>query len=423
MVTATTIKKGYKQTELGVIPEDWDVFDITQLIDRANGIKIGPFGSQLKKELLTNSGYKVYGQENVYERDMEIGKRYISKEHFKMLNSCELIEGDFIISMMGTIGKCMIVPELKESGIMDSHLIRLRLDRKKLDAELLFHFFSSSILINQVKKLSVGGIMDGLSSKIIKSIQVPLPTTKAEQTAIATIFSDTDALIERLEKLIAKKIAIKQGTMQQLLTGKKRLQGFSGEWKMKTLGEIATIVGGGTPSTYSPNYWNGTINWFTPTEIGLNKYTYSSLRKITKEGLKNCSARILPTGTVLLTTRAGIGDMSILMNEGCTNQGFQSLIANNDTSYEFLYYLVSTLKNILIKNASGSTFLEISPNKIKQIEVKIPSIKEQTAIVVILSDMDAEIENLEQKRDKYTMLKQGMMQQLLTGRIRIHATN
>jgi type I restriction enzyme S subunit len=111
------------------------------------------------------------------------------------------------------------------------------------------------------------------------------------------------------------------------------------------------------------------------------------------------------------------------MNEGCTNQGFQSLIANNDTSYEFLYYLVSTLKNILIKNASGSTFLEISPNKIKQIEVKIPSIEEQTAIVVILSDMDAEIENLEQKRDKYTMLRQGMMQQLLTGRIRMHATN
>jgi type I restriction enzyme S subunit len=139
--------------------------------------------------------------------------------------------------------------------------------------------------------------------------------------------------------------------------------------------------------------------------------------------LKNCSARILPTGTVLLTTRAGIGDMSILMNEGCTNQGFQSLIANNDTSYEFLYYLVSTLKNVLIQNASGSTFLEISPNKIKQIDAKIPNLKEQNAIAAILSDMDADIESLEQKRDKYTMLKQGMMQQLLTGGIRIHAAN
>jgi type I restriction enzyme S subunit len=209
--------------------------------------------------------------------------------------------------------------------------------------------------------------------------------------------------------------------MQQLLTGKKRLPGFSGEQEIKKLGEIATVVGGGTPSTYIPNYWNGMINWYTPTEIGLNKYTYSSLRKITKEGLKNCSAKILPKGSILLTTRAGIGDVSILMNEGCTNQGFQSLVANDDINYEFLYYLISTLKNILIQNASGSTFLEISPNKIKQIEVKIPNLKEQIAIAAILSDMDAEIESLEQKKNKYNMLKQGMMQQLLTGKIRIYA--
>jgi type I restriction enzyme S subunit len=205
------------------------------------------------------------------------------------------------------------------------------------------------------------------------------------------------------------------------LTGKKRLAGFSGEWEVKRLGEVAEIIGGGTPSTFVSDYWNGNINWFTPTEIGTEKYVFDSVRKITKDGLINCSARILPIGTILLTSRAGIGDIGILKKEACTNQGFQSLVAKDGFYNEFLYYLVSTLKNVLIQNASGSTFLEISPNKIKQIQISIPSIEEQTAIATILSDMDAEISQLEARRAKTAQLKQGMMQELLTGRIRLNS--
>ncbi|MCK5343983.1 MAG: restriction endonuclease subunit S, partial [Candidatus Heimdallarchaeota archaeon] len=282
-----------------------------------------------------------------------------------------------------------------------------------------FIYFLLQSIQENIYKMQTGGAQPHIHPTELKSLLVIKPPI-SEQNAIATILSDTDALIDHLEKLIAKKKNIKQGAMQQLLTGKKRLPGFSGEWEVKKLGDVANVVGGGTPSTHIANYWNGSINWFTPTEIGRHKYTFHSFRKITKEGLKNCSARLLPKGTVLLTSRAGIGDISILMNEGCTNQGFQSLIANKDVSYEFLYYLVSTLKNVLIQNASGSTFLEISPNRIKQIEVIIPNLKEQSAIATILSDMDSEIEALEQKRDKYTIIKQGMMQQLLTGRIRVH---
>ena len=128
---------------------------------------------------------------------------------------------------------------------------------------------------------------------------------------------------------------------------------------------------------------------------------------------------MLPVGTILLTTRAGIGDLSILMMEGCTNQGFQSLIAKEGYFNEYLYYLMQTMKNVLIQNASGSTFLEISPNKIKQIEISIPSFEEQTRIATILSDMDAEITALETKLEKYKKVKLGMMQNLLTGKIRL----
>ncbi len=116
------------------------------------------------------------------------------------------------------------------------------------------------------------------------------------------------------------------------------------DWKIQKLGELANVIGGGTPSSFNKSYWNGNINWFTPTEIGKHKYTYESVRKLTKAGYDNCSAKMLPIGSILLTTRAGIGDLSILKTEGCTNQGFQSFVSFDSIDNEFLYYLLSTLK-------------------------------------------------------------------------------
>lgn len=186
------------------------------------------------------------------------------------------------------------------------------------------------------------------------------------------------------------------------------------DWEIKTLGDLAFVIGGGTPKTNVNSYWNGNINWFTPTEVGLKKYSYSSIRKITIQGLENCSARILPIGTILLTTRAGIGDVTILMSEASTNQGFQSFVANKNTNNEYLYYLISTLKKELLKNSSGSTFLEISPNKLKSIVVRVPStLEEQTLIGTALSNADNWITNLDNLLIKKRQIKQGALQELL----------
>jgi type I restriction enzyme S subunit len=187
------------------------------------------------------------------------------------------------------------------------------------------------------------------------------------------------------------------------------------DWNVLTINDVATVIGGGTPSTFVSEYWNGNINWFTPTEIGKNKYSYQSKRKITSLGLSNSSAQILPIGTILMSTRASIGDLSILLNEATTNQGFQSLIAKNDFYNEFLYYLIQNNKSKLIKNSSGSTFLEISPNKVKSIEIPIPpTLEEQKAIATALSDVDELISNLDKLITKKKSLKQGAIQQLLT---------
>lgn len=206
--------------------KEWTTKNIPDILQKQVGIKIGPFGSQLKKEyLLDNGPYRVYGQENVYARNFSIGNRYLSRERFAQLQSCEIKEGDFLISTMGTIGKCAIVPAGIHKGIMDSHLIRLRIDETMVLPEYLLHLFSEELgyLRNQTSKLSVGGIMDGLSTKIVNSLVVRYPEDIHEQETIAEILSNMDSEIEALEQKLAKYRQVKQGMMQQLLTGKIRL--------------------------------------------------------------------------------------------------------------------------------------------------------------------------------------------------------
>ncbi len=150
------------------------------------------------------------------------------------------------------------------------------------------------------------------------------------------------------------------------------------------------MVGGGTPDTTVKSYWGGDIQWFTPSEIGKNKYVDFSLRTITRDGLDNSSAKLLPLHTILLSSRATVGECSIASNECTTNQGFQSLIAKQ-CNIDFLYYLIQTKKKDLIRNACGSTFLEISANEIRKIKVAVPVQNEQEQIAKLLSLVDERI--------------------------------
>ncbi|GAA8470270.1 restriction endonuclease subunit S [Helicobacter pylori] len=194
-------------------------------------------------------------------------------------------------------------------------------------------------------------------------------------------------------------------------------------WQRVRLGDIAEIIGGGTPSTQITSFWNGSINWFTPTEIGITKYVYKSQRTITPLGLKNSSAKLLPIGTILLTSRASIGDCAILKVVATTNQGFQSLIPLEKINNEFLYYLILTLKNKLLKLASGSTFLEVSPNKIKNLLIPLPPLNEQIAIANILSDVDRYLYSLRALILKKESVKKALSFELLSQRKRLRGFN
>ncbi|NHA63131.1 restriction endonuclease subunit S [Helicobacter pylori] len=194
-------------------------------------------------------------------------------------------------------------------------------------------------------------------------------------------------------------------------------------WQRVRLGDIAEIIGGGTPSTQITSFWNGSINWFTPTEIGITKYVYKSQRTITLLGLKKSSAKLLPIGTILLTSRASIGDCAILKVVATTNQGFQSLIPLEKINNEFLYYLMLTLKNKLLKLASGSTFLEVSPNKIKNLLIPLPPLNEQIAIANVLSDVDRYLYSLDALILKKESVKKALSFELLSQRKRLKGFN
>ncbi|GAA7337282.1 restriction endonuclease subunit S [Helicobacter pylori] len=194
-------------------------------------------------------------------------------------------------------------------------------------------------------------------------------------------------------------------------------------WQRVRLGDIAEIIGGGTPSTQITSFWNGSINWFTPTEIGITKYVYRSQRTITPLGLKNSSTKLLPIGTILLTSRASIGDCAILKVVATTNQGFQSLIPLEKINNEFLYYLILTLKNKLLKLASGSTFLEVSPNKIKNLLIPLPPLNEQSTIANILSGLDRYLCALDALILKKEGVKKALSFELLSQRKRLKGFN
>ncbi|EMJ42773.1 restriction endonuclease subunit S [Helicobacter pylori] len=195
------------------------------------------------------------------------------------------------------------------------------------------------------------------------------------------------------------------------------------DWKKVRLGDIAEIIGGGTPSTQITSFWNGSINWFTATEIGITKYVYKSQRTITPLGLKKSSAKLLPIGTILLTSRASIGDCAILKVVATTNQDFQSLIPLEKINNEFLYYLMLTLKNKLLKLASGSIFLGVSPNKIKNLLIPLPPLNEQAAIANVLSDVDHYLYSLDALILKKESVKKALSFELLSQRKRLKGFN
>jgi type I restriction enzyme, S subunit len=232
-----------------------------------------------------------------------------------------------------------------------------------IDSLFASYWFKSPRLVYLFWAYSYGLTNDRLRLYFKDFARIPVSVpTHDEQVRIGKILSLWDTAIVQTEKLIEAKRKLKTGLMQQLLTGQRRFPGVEGEWKDTPLGQMGRCLSGGTPDTNNSSYWNGGIQWCTPSEItSLNsKYISSTERTLSNDGLNNSSANLLPPNTLIVCTRATVGDCAINTSPMATNQGFKSLILKQEYSPEFVYYLICHNKHQLVRYASGSTFLEIS---------------------------------------------------------------
>ena len=426
------LKPGYKQTEVGVIPDDWLLTTLGATCDFENGDRSSnypPPGSFVHSGVpFINAGHLADGRIDMLEMD------YISPDRYHKLGGGKVRPGDILFCLRGSLGKYGLVNDDFGLGAIASSLVIIRPRRPTLDLAFLTSYLGSSLCRRMIAKWAGGAAQPNLGAKDLSRFLLALPPTAPEQRAIATALSDVDALLRALDRLIAKKRDLKQAAMQQLLTGQTRLPGFSGEWEVKRLGDHLTFLKHGVNSRAEL------------TAEGEVKYLHYGDIHGAAGLLLNPSATRMPHLPILKASRLdrlsdgdlvfadasedldGVGKSVELYGVEGTEvvSGLHTIAVRFDKEVladGFKAYLqfVPVFRQHLRRLAAGTKVYATNRAHIASVEMKLPSAREQTAIAAVLSDMDAEIEALEARCTKTRDLKQAMMQELLTGRTRLAA--
>ncbi len=436
ILNSQLIPPGYKQTEVGVIPEDWDIAQLTTIADVRDGTHESP--------KYTKTGVAFVTSKNILAGRVDFEDiTFISEEDARLVNRRSKVDrGDILLSMIGTVGNAAFVDFEPKFCIKNVALIKPV--SSQIESRFLIQIVRSESYGRYIDNKLDGGIQKFLSLGMLRGLDVPLPPTKAEQRAIAEALSDADELVESLEQLIAKKRGIKQATMQALLTppaakemenGKlkiengnsshsqlstlpspltllethsqfsilnspltTRLPGFSGKWEVKKIGELLKVCHGRSqhavedPNGEYPILGTGGCMGFARSYI-YNKPSVLIGRKGTINKPKYMDSPFWSVDTL-----------------------FYSIVSESSNA-KFMFYKLCMIDWMQYNEASGVPSL--NAHTIEAIEIAVPPLAEQTAIAEVLSDMDTEIAVLEQRRDKTRAIKQGMMQELLTGKIRL----
>jgi len=274
----------------------------------------------------------------------------------------------------------------------------------------------------RLREAGQSGSQMNVNSDIVRGLTVRIPSSVEEQARVASVLWDVDDLIASLENTIVKKRAIKQGIMQDLLTGRTRLPGFGDPWQVRKVGDFAQVKAGGTPSTAVSRYWGGEIRWMSSGEIH-QKRVHEVAGRITADGLRESAARLLPVGTILMAL-AGQGKtrgtVAVSRVELSTNQSIAGILPGDEHDSDFLYYSLDTRYSELRGESTGDGGRGgLNLTIINRLDVYMPDVEEQRAIARVLVDVDDELDGLSRRLEATRAIKQGMMQELLTGRTRL----
>lgn len=404
------LRPGYKQTEVGVIPEHWDVMSLGALasIDR------GKFSARPRNDPKYYGGDTPFLQTGDVTRSGGVISAFTQTLNAAGVGVSRLFpSGTLFFTIAANIGDVGIAEF--EAACPDS-LVAIS---PKSPTEKKWLLYELANRKEDFETLASPGAQLNINLEKLRPYLLPVPTP-GEQRAIATALSDIDSLIAGLEQLIAKKRDLKQAAMQQLLTGQTRLPGFSGAWQLKRLGELTEMGSGGTPLSSVAAYYDGDIPWVAISDMtSSGKIIERTERRLSALGLANSAAQMFPAGTVLYAMYASLGECSIAGVPLCTSQAILGIRAKSTLNTEFLYYYLSSLKPLVKTLGQQGTQSNLNKGMVQDFSLSLPSVTEQTAIAAVLSDMDAELAALEARLAKSRALKQGMMQELLTGRTRL----
>ena len=412
------------------LPEGWlfESFDKIgiQVIDGDRG------NNYPKQNEFEEEGFCLFlSAKNVTKRGFEFyEKQFINEEKDSLLRKGKLTRGDLILTTRGTVGNVAYYNELIKYNHLriNSGMVLLR-TTENVDNLYLYKVMTSGFIQDKIKNISFGSAQQQLTVKEIKKFKVPLPPLE-EQKKIADILSTVDQKIAFVEDKISQTQELKKGLMQKLLTQgightefkDSEIGRIPDSWGVVKLPELADkITSGGTPSRKKPEYYeNGMINWLKTGELK-DCYIYESQEKITEEAVKNSSAKLFPTDTVLIAMYgATIGQTAYLKVESTTNQACCAIIFNKNIADSLFYWkYFYFIKDLLIGKGIGAGQPNISQGIIKDLSMPLPPIEEQKQIAEILSTVDQKLEVLKDKKGFFQELKKGLMQKLLTGEVRV----
>ena len=347
---------------------------------------------------------------------------FVSPSKAKQLQANTARPGDVIFTQRGTLGQVSLVPAAPfDEYVVSQSQMKLELNARKACAEYVYQYFVSAPGQKQIIDSAIQTGVPHTNLGILKKYEIPFPPTLKEQEAIGGALSDADALVESLSRLLAKKRQVKQGAMQELLTGRRRLPGFTGSWKTKSLAALAKIQRGASPRPIDDPKWfddSSQVGWVRISDVTqAGMYLEFTVQQLSAAGIRH--SRPVAAGSLIMSICATVGKPIITAIETCIHDGFV-VFEDLQVEQRYLYYALLAIERDWGRHGQSGSQMNLNTGLINRTEIAVPPTKEeQRTISQVFADMDADIAAIESRLNKARDVKQGMMQQLLTGRLRL----
>lgn len=409
---------------------NWKTKQLGIICKEAGGnIQTGPFGSQLHQSDYIDIGIPVIMPKDIIHDKIDLlSASRIAPKLAEKLKRHRLKLNDILFPRRGDINKRVLIEQDNIDSLCGTGCLKIEVPVSELVPKFLYFYLKQLAIVEWIVNQSIGATMENLNSNTLKKLLIKYPPLLI-QNRIVSILSAYDELIE----VNNQRIKILEDTASQIykewfvrmrFPGYKKTKfekGIPDGWNVTKIADAFDILGGGTPSTEKEEFWNGYINWFTPTDItgSSSIFLKESSNKISETGLKQSSAKIFPPYSIMMTSRATIGAVGINTTTGCTNQGFITCLPNELLPYTFLYYWISFNKETFEMLASGSTFLEITKGTFKKIKIIVPKIEIVANYHEITRPIFNQIENLSQQITELRQIRDRLLPRLISGILQI----